>query len=125
MAEKKNGKLYPAVSDLVYSPVGTSYAYVVQRGSQSCIVVNGKEGPGFDGVIDPVFTPDGMRVLYRARKFNKRFIVIADSRDGKTLKQLSGFDEVFQPIFIGDGKTVAYGVRDGDKLIWKVDKLDS
>jgi len=87
------------------------------------VVANGKEGPALDRVVSPVFSPDGKFLLYRARKDGKRFVVVADA-NGKTLRQYPAYEQVFQPVFTADGKSVAYGVKDGNKLIWKVEKLD-
>ena len=85
------------------------------KGQDWFVVVNGKEGPAFDRVVLPVFSPDGKLLVYRARKEGKRFLVVADTA-GKTIKQLPAYEQVFQPVFTGDGKSVAYGVKDGNKL---------
>jgi Tol biopolymer transport system component len=85
--------------------------------------VNGKEGPAFERVVTPVFSPDDKRLVYRARKDGKRFVVVADT-GGKTIKQHPAYEQVFQTVFTADGKSIAYGVKDGKKLIWKVEKID-
>ena len=119
---KEKGKMYDEAANLTYSRDG-HYAYAARKGQDWLVVVNGKEGPAFDRVVLPVFSPDGKLVLYRARKDGKRFLVVADTA-GKTIKQQPAYEQVFQPVFTGDGKSVAYGVKDGNKLIWKVEKLD-
>jgi len=73
-------------------------------------------------VVSPIFSPDEKFLVYRARKDGKRFVVVADTR-GKTITQQPSYEQVFQPVFTADGKSVAYGVKDGNKLIWKVEKL--
>ena len=119
-AKEKN--VYDEAGDLTYSRDGSLHAYAARKGSNWFIVVNGKEGPAFDRVIKPLFSPDGKYLVYRARKDGKRFVVVADA-DGKILRQHAAYEQVFQPVFTADGKSVAYGVKDGSKLIWKVEKL--
>ena len=113
---------YESAESLVYSRDGRYHAYAAQKGPNWFVVVNGKEGPAFDRVVSPLFTPDGKLVVYRARKDGKRFVVVADP-NGRTIRQYPPYEQVFQPVFTADGKSVAYGVKDGNKLIWKVDPL--
>jgi hypothetical protein len=107
--------------DLAYSSAGV-YAYATSRGEQHYVVVGGKEGPPFDRVVTPSFSPDGRAVVYRARKDGKRFVVVADL-DGKTIRQHAAYEQVFPVRFTADGKSVAYGVKDGRRLAWKVEPL--
>ena len=118
----EKGKKYDEAADLVYSKDGHHYVYAARKGEKWFVVVNGKEGPAFDRVVLPVFSPDGKRLVYRARKDGKRFLIVANAA-GKTIKQHPAYEQVFQPVFTADGKSVAYGVKDGRKLIWKVEKL--
>lgn len=48
--------------------------------------------------------------------------MVADA-SGKTIRQHPAYEQVLQPVFTADGKSVAYGVKDGQKLIWMVEKL--
>jgi hypothetical protein len=116
------GKQYEEAAELVYGK-DNRYAYAAREGNTWVVVVNGKDGPAFDRVVMPVFSPDGRFLVYRARKDGKRFVVVADA-DGKMIRQHPAYEQVFQPVFTTDGKSVAYGVKDGNKLIWKVEKLD-
>lgn len=116
------GKEYVEAANLVYNRDGNIYAYVARTGQGWFVVVNGEEGPVFDRAVSPVFSPDGKYLVYRARKDGKRFVVVADT-NGKTIKQHPAYEQVFQPVFTADGKSVAYGVKDGNKLIWKVEAL--
>jgi hypothetical protein len=50
-------------------------------------------------------------------------LVVADTTTGKTIKQHPAYEQVFQPVFTADGKSVVYGVKDGNKLIRKVEGI--
>lgn len=113
---------YEEAADLVYSRDSSLHAYTARNGNNWFVVVNGKEGPAFDRVVMPLFSPDSKHLIYRARKDGKRFVVVADT-DGKVVKQHPAYEQVFQPVFTADGKSIAYGVKDGQNLIWKVEKL--
>ncbi|MFZ4855043.1 MAG: TolB family protein [Desulfuromonadaceae bacterium] len=113
---------YKECADLTYSRDGKSHAYVAIRNERFLIVTNGVEGPMFDRVISPQFSPDGKLLIYRARQDGKRFVVVADST-GKIIRQHPGYERVFDTTFTEDGKSVAYGVKEGNQLWWKVEKL--
>lgn len=108
-------------AELTYGPDGR-HAYAARRGESWFVVVNAKEGPPFDRVVSPVFSPDGTRLAYRVRKDGKRFVVVADA-EGKILRKLPPHEQVFPVQFTADGKSVAYGVKDGLELAWKVEPL--
>ena len=38
--------------------------------------------------------------------------------------QHPAYEQVFPVVFTADGKSIGYGVKDGQKLIWMVEKLD-
>lgn len=115
-------KGYQGINGITFSKDGRQHAYVASKGKSDLVVVNDTEGPLFDKVVDPVFSPDGSRLAYRARKDGKRFVVVADGA-GRTLRQHPAYEQVFQPMFSPDGKLLAYGVQDGKKLVWMVEKL--
>jgi len=115
-------KYYGMIAHLTFSRDGSMHAYAGKVGERFALVVNGKEGPIYDMIVAPMFSPDGKFIVYRGRNAGKRFVVVADS-SGKTLRKHPVYDMVFDTVFTNDGKSVAYGVKDGLKLIWKVEKL--
>lgn len=120
--DKIKHKRYKECADLVYSNDGLQEAHGAIKDEKFMAVVNGVEGPLFDRVISPKFSPDGKYLVYRARKGDERFIVVTDSK-GVVQRQHPSYERVFEPVFTADGKSVAYGVKDGKKLVWKVEKL--
>lgn len=113
---------YEEAEGLVYDDGGRSHAFAARRGSSWFVVVNGREGPPFDRVVTPVFSPDGKAVVYRARKDGMRFVVVADTK-GKTRGHHRSYEQVFPVLFTADGKSAAYGIKDGKQLAWKVEAL--
>jgi WD40 repeat protein len=118
VGSKKKGKIYDEAVNLTYGKDG-SFAYAARSDKQWCIVVNRTEGPAFDKVVEPVFSPDGKHVAYRARKDGKRFVVVVDT-ESKTVSTHPPHEQVSGVRFTPDGNSVAYGVKDGRQLIWKV-----
>ena len=115
-------RFYDEIVDLTYNKDGSLLAYGARKGKDTFVVVSGKDGPRFDMVVMPQFSPDGRFLVYRARKNGKRFVVVADA-NGTVIKQHEPYEQVFQPVFTGNGTSIAYGVKDGNKLMWKVEKL--
>jgi WD40-like Beta Propeller Repeat len=107
---------------LTYSADGRTHAYAARRGESWFVVAGGQEGPAFDRVVSPAFSPDGKFLVYRARKDGQRFVVVADP-SGKTIRHHPAYQQVFPVRFTADGKSVAYGVKDGRRLAWKVEAL--
>lgn len=113
---------YEEINELQFSPDGKREFFVGKEKGKYFLVVNGAKGPNFDKIVTPRMSPNGKIIVYRVRQEGKRFLVIADG-EGKTIRTLSTFDMVFEPKFTTDDLFVAYGVKDGNKLLWKVEKL--
>lgn len=120
--DSKAHKPFDEITDLIYSRDGRQYAYLARKGKSWVVVVNGSEGPPFDKTATPKFSPDDSKVVYRARQDGRRFLVVADT-NARTLRQHPVYEQVFTPTFSSDGKSVGYGVKDGNKLVWMVEKL--
>jgi len=119
---KKYENGYDLIEDFVYNKAGTSHAFAALKQQKWRIVVNGKEGPPFDRVVGPEFSPDGKLLVYRARQDGKRFVVVADV-NGKIMRRHQSYELVFAPVFTAESRSVAYGVKDGRELWWKVERL--
>lgn len=117
------GREYESASDLIYSRDGKRFAHLIKSNGKIHVVVDGKRGSGYDMIVEPVFSPDGRYILFRARNSGKRFVVLADAENGKTIRESEAYEQVFPVIFTEDGGSFAYGVKDGNKLLWKVEDL--
>lgn len=115
--------IYKEGSELTYSKDGKHYAFVAVKNEQFLMVLDGKDGPVFDRVITPAFSPDGRFLVYRARQDGKRFVVVVDTMSGNITQKHTPYEHVFIPTFTDDGKSVAYAVQEGKQIMWKVEKL--
>lgn len=119
---KTSLKAYDQVQELAYNLEGSVSAYVAKKKERWFVVINGVEGPEFDMVVTPKFSPDGSKLIYRARAKDKRLVVVADIA-GKEHRRHPEYEMVFPTTFTVDGRSVAYGVKEGAKLLWKVETL--
>lgn len=120
-------EIHASIADLTLSPDGRHLAYAAEgrgdRDARAYLVVDGKAAPEtFDRVVSPRFSPDGSKVVYRARKEGQRFLVLAGA-DARLLRQFPAFEQVFVPAFTPDGTAVAYAVKVQNQLVWQVEKL--
>jgi Tol biopolymer transport system component len=88
--------------------------FMVGRSGTAKVVVDGVEGPEYEGVGMPVFSPDSRRVAYRAMHGGKfsvgtsaigrfRQMVVVDGVEGPA------YEEVGEPLFSPDSQHIAYG----------------
>src|SRR5687768_7101857 len=61
---------------LVISPDSRRILYRIKKGNQETRVLDGKEGPTFDGVGTLLFSPDGNRTAYVAKQGEKIKVVV-------------------------------------------------
>lgn len=121
VGDRQAGAAYEEAEGLVFGGNGL-LAHAARKGERWFVVVDGKEGPPFDRVVSPAFSPDGRHLVYRARQDGRRFVVVADAT-GRTVRRHQAYDQVFPVRFTSDGKSTAYGVKDGRQLAWKVEPL--
>jgi len=80
---------------------------------------NGQEGKRYDGIAThPEFSPDSKTFVFMIMgNDGKNFMVINDRESDK-------YDKIFTPPeFSPDGKNILYGARQGEKILWVVDKI--
>jgi hypothetical protein len=116
------GKYVDTVEYSIFSADGAHFALVAGASSKSYLVIDNYEGPKYDKIVSPRFSPDNNFILYRARNIGQRFVVISDLL-GKTIREHPHYEAVWDSVFSPDGKSVGYGVRVGQELWWKVEKL--
>lgn len=113
VANGKAGELHDAVDArfFTFSADSAHLAYAAMEGAKQFRVVDGKRGPGFDGVgIDFVFSADGKRTAYAGRNGQDWFLVV----DGKVEAKIEGVADgtlIFSP----DGKRLACAVAKPDR----------
>ena len=115
-------KHYVGVWGLVFSAVGSRYAYGAAKGlsaaeREAFVVVDGKEWKGFADVGAPTFSPEGTWVVYEARPYSDSWVVAID---GSELAHSSDVGSpVRSPIDFHSSNEFSYlmAKRDGTYLI--------
>jgi hypothetical protein len=74
-------------------------------------MLDGRKGEEFDGLGQPVFSPNGKRLAHIVVRRGK-FAILVDN------KIAPDFDGVGPPNFSPDSATVEFGARKGRKLLW-------
>lgn len=108
----------PFFEELAFPPVLSAdrkhLAFVGVRGGRHVVVLDGKEGPACDEVMEaPVFAPGG-QLAYAARRERQQFVVV-DGKEGPA------FDAVGRVTFSPDGTRVAYGAQRGNTAVVRID----
>jgi WD40 repeat protein len=117
------------VSNITFSPDGQRLAYKVwTRGENphEFVVVDGQEGPTWNGIDFICFSPDSRHVAYLAKLWDGNAwvkLVVLDGHEG------GRYDEIGDFFFSPDSKRVAYGARaygrNGGKPIAVVDGVEN
>lgn len=106
----------PMNSNVIFNPVGDTYAYVV-TGSASrmeTVFINGKSLPSFENIDYLSFTGDGKKLIFIGRNSNKYFLVVEG-------KEFGPFDYVANFIVSEKGNSYAFQARNGnEKNHWYV-----
>ena len=123
------GEPYESLPALVLSPTGEHIAYVVQKTFQKEIrtpsktepgateieiktvrerrlYLNGLRGDTFEDIRTPLFSPEGRRLVYIARKNGKEFVVAGLTR-GKE------YDHILRLFFNDEETLIYYALREG------------
>jgi hypothetical protein len=97
---------------LVFSPDSQRLAYGCKRRGKWMVVLDGKEGPTFDGVGEDSlrFSPDSKRFMYAAGRAQLLFAVI-DGIESRVPEEMLAPGPVFSP----DSRHVAYAGGPGGK----------
>lgn len=110
----REGKAYDDLSSLVINRGRTAYAAAV--GNEVCMVIDGREGPRYEGVRYPgtVFGPQGKRVAYAVRKGGKSAVWI-EGKESKWYDRVDYSSLTFSP----DGSRVAFAAnsKTGAKVV--------
>src|SRR5260370_1111117 len=85
------------------------HAYGIRRGKTSLMIIDGKEGPGFEDVGAPAVSPDGQRVAYAA-KLDKEWRGGSDRGEGPR------FHEIGTPAFSPDGLRLSHSAKSRKNL---------
>jgi hypothetical protein len=81
------------------------------------MVTDGEESGPYDGLGDPVFSPDSKHIAFPARKGEREFVSI----DGEEMRP---FDNVRVPVYSPDSNYLAYQAKKEDKWFYVLDKKD-
>jgi Tol biopolymer transport system component len=124
-------------STVKISPNSAHYAYVGQIRGKQVVVVDETAGPeyldvqqgirmGIGGIVydwfssEPIFSPDGNRVGYVAKKSARSFVFVVDGREGEE------YDDICAAGFSPDSKHVAYvAIKGGKKFVVLDGKLQA
>lgn len=106
---------------LAISPDGNRTAYVVRRGSNWAVVVDGVMRKQYGDILrgSLTFSPDGKRVAYGAMRGGK-WLAVVDAVEGKEYEAIGASGLVFSP----DSKRVAYTAQRGGKWLAVVDGVE-
>jgi protease II len=73
----KNLGCYTKVEDLIFSPKGNSFAYIVKEGNKTRAIINNIEGNLYDWILPPYFFNDeGTIFVYRAKKRSEEMVIV-------------------------------------------------
>jgi hypothetical protein len=77
-------------------------------GDKYFLVINGEIGKLYDWIDDPIVSPDGKQIAYRALTRKQHFIVVGN-------REMKGYNDVTNPIWSSDSKEIAYAANQGMK----------
>ncbi len=78
---------------------GKIVTYRTQQGTYMAMVVNGRTGPEFWEIQDPIFSPDGSRAAYLGKRKAGWTLMVGE-------REIGTYDRVFASQFSRDGKQI-------------------
>lgn len=113
-----DGKEWPPVhlvarsNSLHFSPDSKRLAFVCGEGELSFLMVDGTNGPSYQVLGAPKFSPDGQRLAYVATPRTGKHMLVVDGKAG------AEYDSISDPVFSPDSKHVACVCgRDGKRMV--------
>lgn len=89
------------------------------------LFINGEKAKNYDEISSWVFSPDGKRMVYWARRNGKNFIVINGKEDQAYDLPDYLYQAKYEPVFSSDGQHLAYvAVKEGKNVV-VVDGVES
>jgi hypothetical protein len=88
-------------NDLLFSPDSRRLAVICGEGELSFLMVDGTNGPSYQALGAPKFSPDGQRLAYVATPRAGKHILVVDGKASVV------YDGMSDPVFSPDGKHVA------------------
>jgi WD40 repeat protein len=121
VVDGKQSASYDAVGQVLFSPDSKRLAYVVQQNKMQHVILNGKKGPGYEGIAKTdglIFSPDSLKLAYPVFKEGRWLMVI----DGKNQ---SFYDKIGTKVFSPDSKHFVYAALKNDKWVVVFDGRES
>jgi hypothetical protein len=118
--EVRLGRMISSRDDIKVSRDQKRVAFKVKKGEKEVVVVDGREGQGYDTVRSGwFFSPDSRRIAYAARRDGLQFIIV----DGVEGKGYEPWDDMY-PIFSPDSKRIASMVRRSNGTMMVIDGVE-
>ncbi len=108
----RNLGCYKSVKDLIFSPKGNSFAYIIKDDNKARAIVNYEEGDLYDWILPPYFfNEDGRIFVYRAKNRSEEMVVVND--------QVSySYDKILDIFPVTDKDTIVFYALKNNKL-WR------
>jgi hypothetical protein len=120
--DDRDGKAFLGIGieALAWSPDGKHLAYPARIAGGWVLVVDGVEGPAFDGIGEVAWSADGAHHAYAAEQ-RGRWLVVRDGQPGPTVETLRAHSLRFS----GDGAHLGYIGDEEKKVIARIDGVKS
>lgn len=118
----------------VFSPTSQQLALANFRDGQRRMVINGEEGPAYDGMGRPVFSPDGQRLAYSVKQDDQWFVVVDGQERGPYQAIMTGdlvqgkpliLMDVSPIVFSPDSQRIAFVAQKGNQWFLIIDGVET